>query len=115
MAEIAGTAAEDDDDLLLDDDDLPLPVLWAEAMSIYQTVTSSGPADNEAAIRRCLVVLDKVASLLRLSGVFSSNEEADDVKTTDLPYLLVDHMVAKLLPLALLLVMRLQKKKTNSM
>ena len=55
-------------------------------MSIYQTVTSSGPADDEAAIRRCLVVLDKVASLLRLSGVFSSSEEADDVKTTDLPY-----------------------------
>jgi hypothetical protein len=99
MAALAEGSKQEEEEDFVDDDDLPLPVLFAEATDIYKRIVIGG-VEEEAAINRCMAVLDKVASLVRLAGVFSPNESADDIQTNDLQYLLVDYMVAKLIPRA---------------
>ena len=98
---------EEDDDV--DDDDLPLSSLFREAEVLFQRLSSgdappaptaggSNAVPKDPPVVRCLKLLEKVALRLRVEGVFSSNEDIDDVKTSDLRYLFVDHWRAVLIP-----------------
>lgn len=113
-----GKDTDSEDDALLNDvndDDLPLAQLFHEARAITQRLaagdellpppSSSGRAPRrplaarrQDPVARALEVLDKCALRLRRGGTFSANEELDDVKTADLPYLLLEHVRAQLLP-----------------
>ena len=96
-----GNDTDSEDDALLndvDDDDLPLAQLFNEARAIAQRLAAGDEALPQDPIARALEVLDKCAVRLRLGGHFSANEELEDVKTADLPYLLLEHLRAQLLP-----------------
>jgi len=106
-----GKDTDSEDEALLDDvddDALPLAQLFNEARAIIERViagedepnskaNSSGRAPRDP-VARALEVLEKCAVRLRQGGYFSANEELDDVKTEDLPYLLLEHFRAQLLP-----------------
>jgi hypothetical protein len=109
--ETGGKDTDFEDDALLDDvddDALPLAQLFNEARAIVQRLmegedepkpkaVSSGKAAQDP-VARALEVLEKCAVRLRQGAYFSANEELDDVKTEDLPYLLLEHFRAELLP-----------------
>ena len=86
-------------------DPISLAVLFTEANALFHELVFNGFEQhrgcNGAEVERCLRALNDVSKLLDILGVFSSNEGEDDIKTSDLQYLLVDHMVGKLLPLAI--------------
>jgi len=98
--------AQADEDEDLDDDMLPLSVLFREAEGLFRGLDGddapappiAGKKGAASPLSRCLALLDKMSARLRTEGVFSSNEELDDVKTCDLRYLLVDHWRAVLVP-----------------
>jgi len=101
MASLSAAAAEgsDEEDLELLED-LPLPELFGEVQRIYNRVASDALSgkDQDNAVQRGLVLIPKVAQLVRSSGVFSPNEEVEDVNTGDLRYLFVDYFRGKLVP-----------------
>lgn len=88
--------AESDEELL--DELLPLPALLDEAQQLFRAVEAGGLKDADAAVERALHLLDRVAQQVRSLALFSGNEHVDDVNTTDLRFLLVDWLRAKLVP-----------------
>jgi hypothetical protein len=79
----------------------PMPIglvpCFAKAMATWTRVEAGevrwGSAEFSAALRQFSACSD----LVKREGRFSANEEADDVKTADLPYLLIDFFLGKLL------------------
>ncbi|KAK9803022.1 hypothetical protein WJX72_003617 [[Myrmecia] bisecta] len=79
--------------------DLPLPALFERGRSAHAKAETLSPAEPDtqqllqnavAALRRCDVLVDSL-------GVFSSNEEVEDISTQDLKYLLVAAFLGDLL------------------
>lgn len=75
--------------------DLPLGVLYKCSQDIIQDLPSIFAAKDPEVNARCLQVLTTCERASDGAGLFSSNEEKDDIATGDLKYLLVSFYVAE--------------------
>ena len=84
--------------------DLPLPLLFRRAEAAFQNLTTT-PGEDEAQhqqqriqrITSAIASLERAASLVDSLGIFSPNEDKDDLATTDVKLLLIPHYHAELL------------------
>lgn len=78
-------------------DSLPLPRLAALCRAIGEDAEGLAGSRDESAIRTALAVLQRCEGLIGSDGVFSANEHADDLATSDLHMLLVPFTLGQLL------------------
>ena len=78
-------------------DSLPLPRLAALCRAIGEDAEGLAGSRDESAIRTALAVLQRCEALIGSEGVFSANEYADDLATSDLHMLLVPFTLGQLL------------------
>lgn len=92
MATLANLDEEDDDEFL------PLSVIFSDAETLFKRIEANdhGPSGSEHVLK-CLELLQKVSQRIRAEGIFSPNEELDDVETRSLRFLLVDYFRGKIL------------------
>ena len=72
--------------------DVSLPALFTEATDLYDSIEeselNSGDPKLQADVAAAAALFARCDMMIRRAAVFSRNEELDDVKTADLPYLL---------------------------
>ena len=79
--------------------DLPLPVLFRRADAAFQRLQNApgSPADQKRLISDALACLDRASILVDSLGIFSSNEDKDDLATGDIKFLLIPYYQAEFL------------------
>jgi len=80
--------------------DLPLPVLFRRAEATFQQLqsqTPTSPSTQRQHIHNALACLDRASALVDSLGLFSSNEDKDDLTTGEIKYLLIPYYKAEIL------------------
>ena len=77
--------------------DLPLSRLAALSRAIHRNLDPLLSSRNAAALSTAESILQHCAAAITMQGVFSSNEDADDLSTSSLPLLLVPFTHGQLL------------------
>lgn len=70
-----------------------LPQLFKEALSLFDIISQSDEPTNSLTVQdkvhKCIQFFEKVTNLVSLVGLFSTNEQIDEIATNDLQYLLL--------------------------
>jgi len=80
--------------------DLPLPALFRRAEATFQKLQSQSapsPSGQDQHINAALACLDRASALIDSLGLFSSNEDKDDLTTGEIKYLLIPYYKAEIL------------------
>lgn len=79
--------------------DLPLPLLFRRAEAAFQRSSTSpgSPAEQKKLISEALACLDRASALVDSLGIFSANEDKDDLSTGDIKFLLIPYFQAEFL------------------
>lgn len=75
-------------------DELPLPALFDQARKIYSVASDS--TVDQGKLKRACDLLHQCEAMIDRLGLFSSNEEKEDISTADLKYLLVPYYLGEL-------------------
>jgi immunoglobulin-binding protein 1 len=85
-------------DVVIEVENIPLSSLFSQGLAIHETLqtTSLGSMDVEYQVqcRRMYLFFHACGHSVRRLGVFSPNEDIDDINTSDLKYLLVPYYLA---------------------
>ena len=82
--------------------DLPLPALFRRAEATFQKLQAQqtppiSPSTQTQLINDALASLDRASLLVESLGLFSSNEDKDDLTTSEIKYLLIPYYKAEFL------------------
>lgn len=85
-------------------DSLPLSGLYSRSIEVYKQIHGSSdtpgcpdtPAERDVLIDKALVYLRRAEDVCERAALFSDNESIDDVKTSDVKYLLLPSLLAEL-------------------
>eukprot|EP00290_Baffinella_frigidus_P055901 CAMPEP_0180362410 /NCGR_PEP_ID=MMETSP0989-20121125/13319_1 /TAXON_ID=697907 /ORGANISM="non described non described, Strain CCMP2293" /LENGTH=254 /DNA_ID=CAMNT_0022354461 /DNA_START=53 /DNA_END=814 /DNA_ORIENTATION=+ len=77
---------------------MPLPVVFSRAKAMYHEASQGGMSEEATRrVEKALLYLGRAERLVSAEAVFSKNEEAQDVNTPDLKYVLIPFYEGELL------------------
>lgn len=78
---------------------LSLKSLYESVMRLYQEIQSVNLEGKDALISKALSSADEVTRIIGSEGMFSKNEEIDDISTYSLKYLLITYYRGRIVSL----------------
>lgn len=88
------------DDSIECDDVTYLPKLFKDGLDLFNNLGKSDePTDSlqvQCNVKRCIKIFEKVTVLVSYSGIFSKNEDIDEIATADLQYFLIPAILGTL-------------------
>jgi immunoglobulin-binding protein 1 len=82
------------------DDPPPLAVLWARANAVHTHQDALLASRNAEAIGAALELIERAQNAAEAAGLFSANEDEEDLATADIKYLLLPFYQGSLLAAA---------------